>query len=209
MFCAAIFPVTPQHLSGAYITYSYVIMSAPSRMGDENIKPRRGRPRGKRKRNRGFSTDKHGARKRLKDVRNLQSLTVGRSSGKPSPIIEKLVDVPNTEALAKVDDSLLAQVFRVANKLNGEGPPGLSLYGEINRGGLKKIFNVLVAKAGFGSDSKFLDVGCGTGKVLLYASIGYGVKLAKGVEMSEYRVQTARSVMELVGRKVVEVKPFC
>jgi len=52
--------------------------------------------------------------------------------------------------------SPLAQAWRAASLVLGEGPPG-----EINQGGLTRIFDALVAHSDFGANSCLLDVGCG------------------------------------------------
>ena len=168
---------------------------------------RRGRPPGKRKRDRGFSREKRGALKRLKDVRYFKQLVYDRKGAQVPQEVKAVCTLEETAPIPAIDDTLLCSAWRWANKINGEGPPGLSLYGEISRGGMTKIFTVLATKAGFGIDSNLLDVGCGIGKVLLHATIGFNVNTAKGVEMSEYRVNSARAVLDLVGKKVPEVQP--
>ena len=66
---------------------------------------------------------------------------------------------------------------------------------------------MLVKKAGLNPHSKVLDVGCGAGKVLVCAALGYGIKHVLGVEMVAYRVHTARAVLNLVQKKLPDTVP--
>jgi len=123
----------------------------------------------------------------------------------PETVSEMRANVQETP-MKTVISPLARQAWRVASKVMGEGPPGLSLYGEINQGGLTRIMDSLVNHSGFDINSCLLDVGCGTGKVLLHAVLQYRIKLARGVEMNDYRVMSAKWALDLVRKRLPETK---
>jgi len=168
---------------------------------------KRGRPPGKRRKNRGLARTKPSTAKRLrKDIHYKAKVEERRGEKVPMNVCE--IQRAGTGGVKTVISPLARQAWRNASKIMGEGPPGLSLYGEINQGGMTRIFDSLVAHSGFGASSCLLDVGCGTGKVLLHAVLQYGISKAKGVEMSDYRVMSAKWALDLVRKKTPETIPL-
>jgi len=166
---------------------------------------KRGRPPGKRRKNRGLARTKPSTAKRLKRDIHYKAKSKERWCERAPDHVGKVV-VKGTQGIKSVISQLARQAWRAASKIMGEGPPGLSLYGEINQGGLTRIFDSLVTHSGFGAQSCLLDVGCGTGKVLLHAVLQYGVAMARGVEMSDYRAMSAKWALDLVRKRVPETK---
>ena len=166
---------------------------------------KRGRPPGKRRKNRGLARTKPGTSKRSRKGRHYKTKVEGRR-GETVPENIGISQAEGTKGVKSAISPLARQAWRTASLVMGEGPPGLSLYGEINQGGLTRIFDALVVHSGFGAKSCLLDVGCGTGKVLLHAVLQYDVTKARGVEMSDYRVMSAKWALDLVRKRLPETK---
>jgi len=168
---------------------------------------KRGRPPGKRRKNRHLARTKPGTSKRSRrDIHYKAKVEERRDEKVPKNV--GILEVEGIRGVKTVISSLSSHAWRAASLVMGEGPPGLSLYGEINQGGLTRIFDALVVHSGFGAKSCLLDVGCGTGKVLLHAVLQYGILKAKGVEMSDYRVMSAKWALDLVRKKMPETIPL-
>lgn len=76
------------------------------------------------------------------------------------------------------------------NKLGGgEGVEGM--YGSITGGGMTKIIDCLMSKAGLCDASTLVDVGAGIGRPLLHALCDPGVARAVGIEFDKVKVMKA------------------
>ena len=72
-------------------------------------------------------------------------------------------------------------------------------YLETNESFIKDIFITLKTKFGLKSDSnqKFIDLGCGDGRVVIYAALHYGIK-STGVEINLNLIEEANSTLKLL-----------
>ena len=59
-----------------------------------------------------------------------------------------------------------------------------------------QLFAVWKELCGFTDASQFLDVGSGLGKMVFHAAVDPGVVQSHGIELSEYRHQSAVSIVE-------------
>eukprot|EP01050_Picozoa_sp_SAG11_P019853 SAG11_NODE_3230_length_2596_cov_1.415298_1_plen_404_part_00 len=74
----------------------------------------------------------------------------------------------------------LYQVFSTTNELGGGA--GGAIAGELTKRSMEAIVKELQDRAGFGADSKFLDVGHGTGRPSLHMAVQPGCAVSAGLE---------------------------
>jgi hypothetical protein len=89
----------------------------------------------------------------------------------------------------------------VDNKMKGE-KYNLT-YGELTGEGMNKIVKFLESKNIKPSNSTFIDLGCGNGKTLAYATV-YGFKQARGAEIVEARYEYAEKKRALLEERMRE-----
>ena len=72
-------------------------------------------------------------------------------------------------------------------------------YLETNENFIKGIFEILETKFSLRSDSnqRFIDLGCGDGRVVIYAALHYGIK-STGVEINLNLIEEANSKLNLL-----------
>lgn len=89
----------------------------------------------------------------------------------------------------------LRSMWAVCNSIPGEGGNSEPLYGEINLAGVCSMYAVWKELCGFSVESTFLDVGSGLAKMVFHAALDPGVRMAHGIELSEYRARTSQSIL--------------
>lgn len=67
---------------------------------------------------------------------------------------------------------------------NGSGGP---IYGEMTIGSAHKVILAMMMYTGLGEDSKFVDVGCGVGKMNFHVAQYPGVEFSYGIEIEHVR----------------------
>lgn len=92
----------------------------------------------------------------------------------------------------------LRRMWQICQSIPGEGSSQEPLYGEINLQGTARLFAIWKELCAFGPDSEFLDVGSGLAKMVFHAAIDPGVRRSHGIEMSQYRANTATSILNLL-----------
>ena len=72
-------------------------------------------------------------------------------------------------------------------------------YLETNESFIKDIFETLETKFSLKKDSKqrFIDLGCGDGRVVIYATLHYGIQ-STGVEINLNLIEEAKSKLKLL-----------
>ena len=78
------------------------------------------------------------------------------------------------------------------------------MYGELIPSCLIKIFDSFKMKCNFTSDSVFVDLGCGHGKVV-YMAYNSGIKESIGIEQEENHLEVMRKSMKNLGATGVKV----
>jgi hypothetical protein len=81
--------------------------------------------------------------------------------------------------------------------LGGNSSSG-AIYGELTKGSMQKVVNLMKEYTDFGPLSKFIDVGSGVGKPNLHVMQDPGVAFSYGIEM-----ELSRWVMSVVGLNAV------
>ena len=86
----------------------------------------------------------------------------------------------------------VSQIYKIVHKstgaLGGNGATG-AIYGELTTRALQRVYNIMVAKCGFNSSSRMIDVGAGLGKPNFHAAQDPAVRLSIGVELEDIRWQ--------------------
>ncbi len=91
-----------------------------------------------------------------------------------------------------------------------------SLYSQLNlpfletkRDFLKNIFEKLEFKFGLKKDSnlRFIDLGCGDGRVIFYAALNYGIK-SIGLEINTNLIKEAKYKLKLLKNRTIYKKKF-
>lgn len=77
------------------------------------------------------------------------------------------------------------------------------MYAELRQASLIQLFHILKSYCGLNSDSAFVDLGCGLGKVVYLASI-CGVQKSIGVEVVPQHLVNARNSMKKLKAQNVE-----
>lgn len=95
----------------------------------------------------------------------------------------------------------LNQLWRRCGIIPGEGGRDEPLYGEINCGGMHRIYAYLKKECGFCKDSVFMDIGSGLAKTVFHAAIDPGCRKSIGIEISDYRHESAVRLKDLLTRK--------
>lgn len=88
-----------------------------------------------------------------------------------------------------VKDSV-RQVYKIVRKLTGSIGGNASfgpIYGELTQSSMQKMVNLMKEHTGFGSTSRFIDVGSGIGKPSLHVAQDPGVELSYGIEVETDR----------------------
>jgi hypothetical protein len=97
---------------------------------------------------------------------------------------------------------LLKSMWNVCNCVPGEGSSAEPLYGEINLTGVARLFAIWKETCQFSESSQFLDVGSGLGKMVFHAAVDPGVELSHGIELSQYRAESASGILRQLLPKV-------
>jgi hypothetical protein len=82
------------------------------------------------------------------------------------------------------------EVYKTVNKLSGSlggNASGGAIYGELNKGSMQRMVNLMKEHTGFCRESRFIDVGSGLGKPNLHCAQDPAVEFSYGIEMVRSR----------------------
>jgi hypothetical protein len=84
-------------------------------------------------------------------------------------------------------DKVYGIVRKITGTLGGSGSQGAPIYGELTKGSMTRMVELMKASTGLDSSSFFLDVGSGIGKPNFHVAIDPGVQVSFGLEIDDDR----------------------
>lgn len=96
-------------------------------------------------------------------------------------------------------------IHNITGAVGGNGSFG-AIYGELTKGSMQKMVNLMKEHTGLDENSKFIDVGSGIGKPNLHVNEDPGVAFSYGIEMERSRWLLGLSALKAVLTKARDKK---